>query len=114
MLQTATATARELNATYVYNCHSTCKQKEDGCTDAVAAFLIGAGEYHYFGLGAWEDENGDFSGHWIDGLFNRPLGAPVGEATYNTSSGVWRRAFATGTVVLFNTTSNTGSIAWSG
>eukprot|EP00045_Choanoeca_perplexa_P010037 m.100419 g.100419 ORF g.100419 m.100419 type:complete len:379 (-) comp15123_c0_seq2:26-1162(-) len=110
-LQTATATAQAHNASYVYNCHNHCTNVTD-CRDSVAAFLIGAGPYHYFGRGGWTDPEGDFSSHWVPGIFDQPLGNPS-PAEYDASTQVWSRKFSTGTSVTFDVKTNTGSISWS-
>ena len=80
----------------------------DNITDVLAAFLIGAGEYSYFGCAVgWYIEP-----DWIvwHPEYDRPLGAPDGEAVFE--DGVYHRTFASGTKVTFDTTDNTGFIAW--
>jgi hypothetical protein len=43
------------------------------------------------------------------------LGAPHGKATETEpGSNIWRRAFASGTVVTYDNTKQTGKIAWAG
>ena len=83
---------------------------------SVAAFLCGCGEHHYFGTGGWSGtgRHGNFSEHWVDGVFGRPLGAPVADAAYDAATGTWSRRFATGTRVTFNAATSKGSIvcAW--
>lgn len=75
-------------------------------TDVLAAFLIGAGEHSYFGCSTgWYIDTWD---HW-NAEFDKPLGAPTGNATL--ADAVYRREYASATV-LFNTTSNKGSITW--
>jgi hypothetical protein len=65
-----------------YECHY--KSVDGNLSDAVAAFLAGVGPNQYFGLGAWEDVSpagvGNFSHHWIEGVFGRKLGAPLAGA----------------------------------
>ena len=56
----------------------------------------------------WYNGKPTYSG-WIP-EFNHTLGAPVGNATL--SGGVYTRAFTTGTVVTFNTATNTGTFSW--
>jgi hypothetical protein len=63
-----------------------------GGEDDLAAFLIGAHWRAYYGLGGWCDNGTDFSSHWLP-QFEQPLGAPLAEATYDASSGVWTRQF---------------------
>lgn len=84
---------------------------KDGITNSLAAFLIGAGRYSYYGC--WE--------HWfvdethMDPLtwheeYSKPLGSPLSDAIkYND---VWERHFSYGTHVMFNITSNVGKIIW--
>lgn len=78
-------------------------------TDVVAAFLIGAGEYSYFGSGPWISPNlADVEQRWCDSLFARPIGRPLGAASLDGH--VYRRSFAAGTNVTFNTQNNRGHI----
>ena len=93
-------------------CHGGGGKKQVGnLTDQIAAFLTGAGEYHYYGLGAWSS-GGNFSHHWIDGVFDRKLGAPLADATYDASTSTWTRSFASGTKVRFNAETKKGAISW--
>ena len=82
-------------------------------TSALAAFLMGAGDSSFFlcctsyrvelpssDVLAWPEE------------YSRPLGKPLGLGARNASSGVWTRAFASGTVVTFDPASNVGGITW--
>ena len=79
-------------------------------TDWIAAFLIGAGEYYYFGCGNWHAEGDDTRPLTWRPEYDKPLGAPKGPAQYN--SGVWTRSFASGTEVMFDTKGNKGTIKW--
>lgn len=115
LLQNLTSYARATNQTLVYECHCGCNPKS--CTSEVAAFLIGAGDNQYFGLGGWNAPGGktspsDFAGHWIEGVFDRPLGAPLSDGTYDATTGLWQRTFASGTYVTFDTTTNIGNVTW--
>ena len=73
-------------------------------TDYMAAFLIGAGKYSYFGCGIWSIEGDNPKGVTWRPEYDKPLGAPKGPAQYN--SGVWTRSFASGTEVMFDTKGN--------
>ena len=55
---------------------------------------------------AWEDNSPD----QILPVFTLPLGEPLADAVLR--GGVWRRAFASGTNVTFDTTTNRGAIQW--
>ena len=79
-------------------------------TDYITAFLIGAGEYAYFGCGGWNTKGDDTKPLTWRPEYDKPLGAPKGPAQYN--NGVWTRSFASGTEVTFNTKGNKGSIKW--
>ena len=79
-------------------------------TNYLAAFLIGAGDYSYFGCGKWNTIRDDKTAMTWKPEYDKPLGAPRGPAIYN--NGVWKREFAKGTSVMFDTTSNTGTIQW--
>lgn len=104
LLQNLTLTSKRLGKRLIYECHG------KGVLDEVAAFLIGFGKYHYYGFGGWN--NGmSASNHWMNGIFDKPLGVPE-EPTYNHTSKVWTRVFKTGTKVTFDLNSNKGKIEW--
>jgi hypothetical protein len=80
--------------------------------NSLAAFLIGAGPYSYYGCSrGW-----GFSDHqpsdWLvwHPQYDKPLGEPLGEAVKNGS--VYIRHFAKGTTVRFDTSDNRGTIDW--
>jgi len=85
-----------------------------GCecmNDVVAAFLVGAGDYSYFGSGAWITASlEDVSRQWCPELFERPLGRPLADA--HLSSGRYVRHFESGTWVEFVTSTNKGIFHW--
>jgi hypothetical protein len=58
----------------------------------------------------WYNGKPSYSG-WIP-EFNHTLGVPVGDA--QVSGGIYTRTFSTGTVVTFNTKTNTGVFDWPG
>jgi hypothetical protein len=107
-LRNLTQVAQQQKRRLIYQCHGT------GDLDEVAAFLVGAGPYHYYGLGGWHGtgKNGNFSEHWMPGVFDRDLGAPTDDATYDPATNEWTRSFASGTVVRFNAMTNAGDISW--
>lgn len=88
---------------------------ECGCecmNDVVAAFLIGAGDYSFFGSGKWITKSLDeVERQWCPPLFERPLGRPLSVATF--ADGRYVRQFETGTWVEFYTATNKGVIHWS-
>lgn len=104
-LLTATAAAQRDNRTYTYECHS------NGTPSDLAAFLIGAGPYHYWGFGPWVTPHGNYSSAWLP-EFDRPLGTPLADAVYNPHTMTWTRAFAGGAHVSFDASSNKGSVVW--
>jgi hypothetical protein len=104
-LQNLTARAASLGARLIYQCHGT------GDPNEMAAFLVGAGEHHYYGLGGWNSATGNFSGH-RPAAFDRPLGAPKAAGAYDAATGSWSREFAGGVRATFHAASKTGSIAW--
>lgn len=108
-LRNLTQVALQQKRRLIYQCHS-----KTGTLDEVAAFLVGAGPYHYFGLGQWHGtgKDGNFSEHWMPGVFDRALGAPLDDAVYDPSTDDWTRSFASGTVVTFNAKTNAGTISW--
>ena len=88
--------------------------------DHLAAFLIAAGPYCYFGCGQWDSQVAKgmtaaggglklIDNAWVD----NKLGAPLADGAMD-SGGVWRRRFASGTAVSFDPVSNDGTIAWAG
>ena len=79
-------------------------------TDYMAAFLIGAGDYSYFGCGDWYAEGGDTSPLIWRPEYDKLIGVPKFPALYN--DGVWTRAFALGTTASFDTKTNKGTINW--
>jgi len=72
----------------------------------LAAFLIAAGEYSYYRCGGW----GHTDATWYP-VYDKKLGEPLSNATLG-DDGIWRRSFAAGTDVTFNTQTNVGSIQW--
>lgn len=96
----------------VYECHTNCKSAAD-CENSVSAFLIGAGPYHYWGVGEWATPEG----HYIPELMDHPLGEPDGAAVYDAASSIWTRTFGGGaskggTTVTFNVGTSEGSVSW--
>ncbi len=87
--------------------------QDNHCQDinnSLAAFLIGAEKYSYYGC-----SRGWYIGpDWINwhSEYDKPLGEPMGKAVKNGD--VWERSFKSGTVVKFNVTSNEGVIEWGG
>ena len=77
----------------------------------LAAFLVAAGPYSYYVCGSWEDTLGnDSSSAWMP-VYDLPLGEPLSHATLG-DDGVWRRSFASGTNVTFDTKAEKGSVQW--
>ena len=105
-LRAASALAAASGTRLLYECHA------DSASEAsMAAFLVGAGEDHYWGTGPWVTPAGGLGGAWLP-QFELPLGAPLGEAAYDAASATWTRAFASGTAVTFNAATGAGSIKW--
>jgi Hypothetical glycosyl hydrolase family 15 len=90
----------------------------ENITNALAAFLIGAGPNSYFACSnavwtsnpAWPAERDA----WLDSRpeYEKSLGVPQGNAT-KTAAGVWQRLFASGTRVEFIVATGAGRIEWS-
>ena len=78
--------------------------------DHLAAFLIAAGKYSYYGCGEWNTTGNSTEAFAWRPEYDKPLGAPLGPAGYK--SGVWKREFAKGTQVTFDTATNKGTIQW--
>lgn len=83
-------------------CHN---NTADGIKD-LAAFLIVANEYSYFGCSSWEDQP-----TWV-AEYDKPLGPPLGPAVYSTATGAWARSFAHGTNVSVNYHTGVSTIDW--
>jgi hypothetical protein len=72
------------------------------------AFFAG----HYFGAGAWTCDHTSREGvKWLP-EYDMPLGAPLAAATLDASTGIYRRQFAFGTNVSYDSKLDTGSIEW--
>lgn len=71
----------------------------------LAAFLVAAGEHSYYMCGGFFGTKPV----WYP-VYDMPLGAPLANATLE--KGVYVRRFASGTLVTYNTTSESGSIVW--
>ena len=83
---------------------------EGDITDYLAAFLVAVGKYSYYGCGIWSTTGNDSSSFFWHPEYDKPLGAPLGPATY--TGRVWKRQFASGTKVTFDTSNNKGTIEW--
>eukprot|EP00039_Didymoeca_costata_P016854 m.307435 g.307435 ORF g.307435 m.307435 type:complete len:378 (-) comp16462_c0_seq4:389-1522(-) len=112
LLQNLTARSKSSGRRLVYQCHNNCKDSSS-CVDNAAAFLIGAGEDHYFLNGGWTTNTGNLSDHWLPELFEPALGDPASDGVYNHETQTWTRSFASGTTVMFDTKTNKGTINWS-
>ena len=77
-------------------------------TDDIAAYLIAAGEYCYFGCSGWSTTSKEPL-VWLK-EFDYPLGEPLGDAVY--TNGTWKRQFKHGTKVTFDTSTKKGTIEW--
>ena len=108
-LQNLTAQATRTGKRLVYECHGVCSG--NGFTDQLAAFLIGAGQYHYYGCGGWNDgDNKGFADH-RPAVFDKKLGRPQGAG--EKVKGVWQRDFQHAKV-RFDSSTNKGTISWEG
>jgi hypothetical protein len=52
-------------------------------------------QYHYYGLGGWSGvgKHGNFSEHWVDGVFGQKLGRPIADASYDSATETWSRNY---------------------
>jgi hypothetical protein len=101
-LQNLTKISKQSHQRMVYECHG------KGNINELAAFLIGAGPYHYYGFGGWSTVGGH-----VMSEFAKPLGDPLGDGVKDAVTGVWTRAFKSGTKVAFDSTTKKGNITWS-
>ena len=105
-LRAAAAAAARDSRRYLYECHST------GTEDELAAFLVGAGEDHYWGFGQWVYTScGGAAADWSP-LLEKPLGAPIADGVYDAATATWTRSFAAGVNVTFNAATNKGTVQW--
>jgi hypothetical protein len=107
-LRNLTALSKAQGKRLIYEIHG------KGTDDEIAAFLIGVGPYQYYGLGGWSGtgRDGNFSEHWIPGVFDRALGEPLADPTYDAATYTWSRSFKSGTKVVFNAKTNKGGTTW--
>ena len=78
-------------------------------TKYMAAFLIGAGKYSYFGCGEWQAIGKDSKPLTWREEYDKPLGEPEPPEYQNS---MWSRRFSKGTLVTFDTATNKGEITW--
>jgi hypothetical protein len=87
-----------------------CKNKGDpqhpDVQTELAAFLVVAQKGCYYMCSGWSGTVPT----WYK-VYDMPLGAPLANGTLG-ADGIWRRSFASGTNVTFDTHSNKGSITW--
>ena len=76
----------------------------------LAAFLIGAEDYAYFGCGYWFTDGTDVLNSTWHSFYEKPLGEPLGKAV--KVDDVYSRSFKSGTKVTFDTKTNSGTIDW--
>lgn len=75
----------------------------------IAAFLIAAGPRCYFGFGSWSTTFETLAQRWSP-LFDFPLGAPLGNATLDEASKIYRRQYVH-VNVSFDMKSGQGKVA---
>ena len=94
---------------------------ENGCghgdINAMAAFLIGAGEYAYYHCAkGWQSDEPWplYPDAWLDWRdeYDRPLGKPLANGTKGSRDGIWRRFFSFGTYIEFDSKMGNGTIWW--
>lgn len=76
----------------------------------LAKFLVGAAKGHYFGAGSWTVDHTSREGVTWHAEYDRPLGAPLSNATL--AGGEYTRRFAFGTNVTYNMQTDVGTIEW--
>ena len=81
--------------------------------NSLAAFLIGAGNYSFYGCSTgWFVDKDHMDWLTWHPEYDKPLGHPMGDASLHGDT--YERHFASGTVVQFNRKTNEGMIQWSG
>lgn len=107
--------SKALGVPLVFECHANCAiTATNDCASSVAAFLVGAGPGALWGFGSWVLPGTapvELSQRWV-AQFEKPLGAPVSDATYDAATGEWQRSFGSGTRVTFNAFTNNGTVEW--
>lgn len=95
--------------------HAQCGGGGAAITDSLAAFLVAAGPYSYYGCSnGWSVQTDPITQAWRP-EYNQALGVPRGPAV--KVSGIYRRTFiheAGATEVTFDTTEKEGFIRWAG
>ena len=93
----------------IYECHYSVHGGNNGTIASIASFLIGAGQYHYWGMGGWQGTNN----HYAPIMSKKIGGPPDADGQYNSATGSWSRSFGGGaTHVTFDVETNTGTIQW--
>ena len=105
-LRAAAALASTTKSRLLFECHS-----DSSSESSMAAFLIGAGVDQYWGFGPWVTQAGGFESSWL-AEYEHPLGEPSSDATYDSTTSIWSRIFASGTSVTFNAKTEQGTITW--
>ena len=81
--------------------------------NSLAAFLIGAGNYSYYGCSTgWFVDKDHMDWLTWHPEYDKPLGHPISDASLHGDT--YERHFASGTVVQFNRKTNEGMIQWAG
>lgn len=100
--EVAAASLRD-GVTYVYECHS------NGSMDDFAAFLIGAYPGAFWGFGPWVSKESRIGEQvWLP-IFDKSLGVPSTDGTFDLSTSTWSRTFEHASVT-FDIKANTGKI----
>ena len=112
-LRAVSSRSRQLGgARPVFECHADCAGA--ACESHIAAFLVGAGANAYWGQGGWSDpDSSQVPGRWMPEFFEKPLGTPLADATYDAQAQVWTRSFARGARAWFSAANNSGGVEWS-
>jgi len=87
-------------------CHAGGDPLDPDVMTELAAFLIAAGPHAYYMCGGWAGTKPV----WYE-VYEKAIGNPLGNATL--SNGIYKRQFKSGTVVTYNTKTETGKIEWS-
>jgi hypothetical protein len=99
------------NARLVYECHTDCIG--DGCESHIAAFLVGAGDNAYWGMGGWVlASSKGVAGRWMPQFFDKPLGDPLEDGVYDPETQIWTRSFKKGAHVWFSAANKSGGVEW--
>ena len=90
-----------------------CINKSLAYNQTLAAYLIGAYEYSYYACTKGFYLPGDWDVMWQNNDYDKPLGAPLANATFNNETKIYFRNFTKGVNVWLDYQWNKPCVKWS-